>query len=77
MEGKVSDHSGVSYRVYFLDSSNRIFGVEELDCKTDEEACATARELGYTGGMEVWCGARLVARSERGKDLVPGEHSRL
>ena len=68
----MSDPSGVCYRVYFLDSNNRIFGVEELDCKTDEEACASARELGYSGGMEVWCGARLVARAERGQDLIPG-----
>jgi hypothetical protein len=72
MEGNVSGPSGACYRVYFLDSGNRIFGVEELECKTDEDACGTARELGYTGGMEVWCGARLVARAARGENLVPG-----
>src|SRR4051794_28792650 len=67
----LSDHeAGASYRVYFLDAANRITGVEELACATDDEACRLARDLGYTGGMEIWCGARLVARGVRGGELV-------
>jgi hypothetical protein len=75
-EMKLSDDKpAVSYRVYFLDSVNRISGVEEVDCATDEEARRLARDLGYTGAMEIWSGARLVARAERGGDLVPAQSS--
>jgi hypothetical protein len=72
MEQRVSvHHIGGSYRLYFLDSSNRISGVEELACGSDDEACRAAGELGYRGGMEIWFGARLVARAERGERLTP------
>jgi hypothetical protein len=71
METKLSDAQGDSYRVYFLDSGNRITGVDELDCTTDEGARRLVRELGYSGATELWCGARLVARADRGGELTP------
>jgi hypothetical protein len=49
------------YRVYLLDSRDHISGVEELICTADDVACALAREIGHSGAMEIWCGARLVA----------------
>ena len=49
------------YRIYFLDGRNRITGVEEVDCDTDEQALDLARHfLGTYLAVEVWTGTRWV-----------------
>jgi hypothetical protein len=69
METKLPDANGECYRLYFLDPGDRITGVEELGCTTDEDARRAVRERGYSGAIELWCGARMVARADRGGEL--------
>lgn len=51
------------YRVYLIGSDDRIKEAENIDCATDQEACAEAeRMLDVYPTAEVWDGRRLVAR---------------
>jgi hypothetical protein len=56
------------YRCYFLSPRNSIVGLEVIECESDEQACAKARQLISTRGhraAEVWHGARRVCSVER------------
>jgi len=50
------------YRLYFLDSSNHIASAEEYDCQGDDYAIAQALQFESDRNLELWNGARLVAR---------------
>jgi hypothetical protein len=59
------------YRIYLLDANNRFRAVEVVECATDDEARAKAREVmgGLFAGAEVWTDGRLVAKI-RGEQQV-------
>ena len=50
------------YRLYFLDDDDHIRHAVSLECENDDEATELAR--GHADGrtLELWQGARLVAR---------------
>ena len=50
------------YRLYFLNPEGRIRHAMELQCTDDSEAEALALEHADGHDVELWCGARLVAR---------------
>lgn len=51
------------YRVYLLDTADRIRDYQVIRCETDEDATqAAAALLNLHPGVEVWAGARLVRR---------------
>jgi hypothetical protein len=50
------------YRVYFLDASNHIATAKELECASDDDAIAAALQFEDDRDLELWSGARLVAR---------------
>jgi hypothetical protein len=50
------------YRLYFLDSSNHIATAREFDCQSDDYAIAEALQFEDDRDLELWSGARLVAR---------------
>jgi hypothetical protein len=52
-----------SYRLLMLDQRMMTFGSCEFTCDDDDAAEAEAADLARTcRAVEVWCGARLVAR---------------
>jgi hypothetical protein len=51
------------YRIYKVDADDHIADAENVECANDEEAGAKALQLkGAYPTVEVWEGARLVAR---------------
>ena len=55
------------YRIYKLDADDHIADAENVECATDEEACAKALQMqGAYPAVEVWEGARRVARMGAG-----------
>lgn len=50
------------YRLYFLGRDGHIQAAEELDCETDEAGRQSADDLSDGRAMELWAGARLVAK---------------
>ena len=55
------------YRVYKVDADDHIADAENLECANDDEARAKALQLkGDYPVVEVWEGARLVARIATG-----------
>ena len=49
------------YRVYNLGAGDRIVGVTEILCETDEQAVSEARTLLERRPIEVWhCGRKLA-----------------
>jgi hypothetical protein len=51
------------YRVYMIGPDDHIKEAENIECATDQEACAEAqRRLDRHPAAEVWEGRRLVAR---------------
>ena len=56
------------YRVYKVDADDHIADAENLECANDDEARAKALQLkGDYPVVEVWEGARLVARIATGE----------
>ena len=55
------------YRLYFLNAEGRIRHALELQCTDDSEAETLARERADGHDVELWCGARLVARYSAGE----------
>ena len=52
------------YRIYKVDAADHIVDAENIECADDEEECAKAlRMKGAYPVVEVWEGARLVART--------------
>lgn len=52
------------YRAYTLGSDGHFDGFEPLICVDDAEAIERAKRLASKAPVELWCGARLVARLE-------------
>jgi hypothetical protein len=50
------------YRLYFLDSSSHIATAKEFECQSDDYAIAEALQFEDDRDLELWSGARLVAR---------------
>jgi hypothetical protein len=51
------------YRVYMIGSDDHIKEAENIECASDEEACAEAEHrLDVYPAAEVWEGRRFVAR---------------
>ncbi|HEY4264770.1 MAG TPA: hypothetical protein VGM72_05590 [Micropepsaceae bacterium] len=62
------------YRIYTLDSAEHIVRGVELQLSDDEEAVAAARQLVAGSPLEVWSGARRVARIDPAD--LPSAHVR-
>ncbi|HEX8232708.1 MAG TPA: hypothetical protein VF559_05095 [Caulobacteraceae bacterium] len=54
------------YRLYCVNTLNKIIGVEETHCDDDASACAHAAEklpsVSRCASIEVWSGSRFVCR---------------
>jgi len=50
------------YRLYFLDDNGRIRDAAEFECDGDAEALSQAEARGDGRAMELWSGARVVAK---------------
>jgi hypothetical protein len=56
-----------AYRIYWLDSDDHIIAADNLIADADEEAGAAAEaRLGRAPAVEVWRGARRIARATVG-----------
>jgi len=54
----------VSYRIYLLDSDDRVAAVVEREMESDAAATRAAEALrGEASAVEVWRGAELVTRT--------------
>ena len=53
------------YRLYCLDGANKVASAEWIDADDDEAAIEVAKRLMDGQDLEVWQGARLVARLPR------------
>jgi len=51
----------IEYRAYFVGRDGHFNGFEPLICPDDIEAIDRAKRLVNNHGIELWCGARLVA----------------
>jgi hypothetical protein len=49
------------YRVYLLSESSRHSDVREVEAESDAAALHSASEISNPHGVELWCGARMVA----------------
>jgi hypothetical protein len=53
----------VLYRFYWFGSDGHIKSAENVECASDDEAAAKAREqIGSYAAIEVWLGTRCVVR---------------
>ena len=53
-----------AYRIYWLDKDDHIIAADNLIADADEQARAAAEvRLGRASALEVWRGARCVARA--------------
>jgi hypothetical protein len=50
------------YRLYFLDAANHITSAQDFERYDDNGAIAYAMECAHGRAVELWSGARLVAR---------------
>ena len=50
------------YRLCFLDASNHVVSAEDFQCQDNNGAIAHAMNLADDRNLELWSGARLVAR---------------
>ena len=51
------------YRVYFVSSDDHYLGPAQIiECDNDEQACFKAQQIAIGCGIELWEGARFVAR---------------
>jgi hypothetical protein len=56
-----------AYRIYTIDAGNHIVSAAEIECDSDADACAEARQKlrqPYPA-VEVWEGARKVVRIQQ------------
>jgi len=53
------------YRLYCLDGANKVASAEWIDADDDEAAIEVAKQMMDGQDLEVWQGARLVARLPR------------
>ena len=68
------------YRVYWFNAADHIEAAEDREWASDQEACSNTREmLGGFQAVEVWCGARLIARITlpSAADSEPDQPARL
>jgi hypothetical protein len=56
------------YRAYLLEIDGHIRESIELESETDGEAVAKARQHFNRGALEVWQGARIVAKLDDGSE---------
>ena len=49
-----------AYRAFRVDASGRIYRSHVLDCETDEQAIAAAREFVDAHGVQLWDGSRKL-----------------
>jgi hypothetical protein len=60
------------YRFYYLDTTDQIGAAQPFELADDDCAIARGRELlgefPYTPALEIWQGARMVARVLRGRN---------
>ena len=54
----------LTYRLYFLDGSDRVVTGKIFDCRDDAEARTIAHQYVDGRALELWQDARLVARLE-------------
>ncbi len=61
------------FRLYFLDSSGRIYRARDLEALDDQEAFQRAERLALGRDWELWCGATVIAKSifPRGECINP------
>ena len=52
------------YRAYFLQRDNSISSALDLDCRDDAHAIETVTGMGRADPVELWQGARRIARIE-------------
>lgn len=55
------------YRLYFLGHEGRFLRAQDIEVESDQEAVQAARELDHAHCIEVWQGARLVAKVDPAK----------
>ena len=65
----------LDYRAYMLDEDDHIIRFEPLVCASDDEAVASAKRLVDGHDVELWAGARLVARLERPPSKASNKNS--
>jgi len=52
-----------AYRVYVLTKDNRVIGPPKIiECRGEQEALVKAQEFAEDHDVELWDGARLIAR---------------
>jgi len=56
------------YRLYCLDGANKVASAEWIDADDDKAAIEVAKQMMDGQDLEVWQGARLVARLPRRRD---------
>jgi hypothetical protein len=64
------------YRIYLTSDSGYFIGVREINCVTDAEAVAAARQ--FLGGcdLEVWHRGRRIARIRKDEGAPPPKRDR-
>ena len=58
----------LGYRLYFLDADGHIQHAVEFESESDEEALRSVESLRDECDLELWTGARVVARLTRRQD---------
>lgn len=56
------------YRLYFLDAQGHIQNAAEFECSDDAEALICAEDQRDSRPMELWSGARVVAKFPKRED---------
>lgn len=64
-----------NYRICSLDDVGRIFHAFELSCRDDLNALAEGERISEESAVEVWDGARLVARVKQGNAALNAQDS--
>ena len=58
----------VGYRLYFLDAKDHIQNAMEFEAASDEEALLHVEAKREGRAVELWCGARVVAKFPKQPD---------
>ena len=64
------------YRIYALDEAGRVARSHDFDCRDDLLALAEGERQSDANAVEVWEGARLVARVKPGNAPLDTQDSR-
>jgi hypothetical protein len=64
------------YRIYALDEAGRVSQSHNFDCRDDLLALAEGERLSQANAVEVWEGARLVARVKPGNAPLDTQDNR-